>query len=109
MQPFCSFTIGDSEPRLRFIQIHLIQVKPDEPAHPACARRKRRTTDTEEWIEHHEAFALTMQFDAMDRQGHRKCRGMRSILVAALYEYAASGRVPDQFDGDLLKAAFRPK
>jgi len=34
---------------------------------------------------------------------------LKSILVAALYEYAASGRVPDQFDGDLLKAAFRPK
>jgi hypothetical protein len=30
-------------------------------------------------------------------------------MVAALYEFAASGKVPQQFDGELLKAAFRPK
>ncbi len=34
---------------------------------------------------------------------------LKVILVAAVYRYAATGLVPEQFDGDLLKKVFRDK
>jgi hypothetical protein len=34
---------------------------------------------------------------------------LRTILVAAAYEYAATGKVPGQFDQELLQGAFRVK
>jgi hypothetical protein len=34
---------------------------------------------------------------------------LKMILVAALYRYAATGLVPEQFDGALLKQMFRKK
>ena len=34
---------------------------------------------------------------------------LKTILVAALYEFAASGKVPGQFDAGLLRGAFRVK
>lgn len=34
---------------------------------------------------------------------------LKGILLAATYEFASTGAVPDGFDGDLLRGAFRPK
>lgn len=34
---------------------------------------------------------------------------MQAILTAALYMYAADGKVPENFDNELLKGAFVPK
>ena len=31
---------------------------------------------------------------------------LESIILAALYLYAAEGRIPDQFQGDAIEAAF---
>lgn len=34
---------------------------------------------------------------------------LQGIFIAAMYQYAARGEVPEAFDGDILQSAFRPK